>query len=156
VSDSALDPFDDTVASKAWDSSLMRRLLVFARPHWSLFAGSFLVLGVLFVLDVAGPWMWRHTLKGPVAAASAAREANPAADVSVFTHQFLWWIAAYVGVVALSVFFRYLEVAQLNRTGQVVIADLREQVFRHIQRLDLSFFDKRPTGQLVTRVTSDV
>jgi len=150
------DPFDDTVATKAWDHSLAKRLLRFARPHWGLFAGSFLVLAALFALDVLGPWMWRHALDGPVAAASAARAADPAADVSAHTRELWIWIGAYLGVVLLSVLFRYLEVSQLNRTGQVVIADLREQLFRHMQRLDVSFFDKRPTGQLVTRVTSDV
>ncbi|MFN0007331.1 MAG: ABC transporter ATP-binding protein [Planctomycetota bacterium] len=150
------DPFDDTVATKAWDHSLAKRLLRFARPHWGLFAGSFVVLAALFVLDVLGPWMWRHALDGPVAAASAARAADPAADVSRHTRELWIWIGAYLGVVLLTVLFRYLEVSQLNRTGQVVIADLREQLFRHMQRLDISFFDKRPTGQLVTRVTSDV
>jgi ATP-binding cassette subfamily B protein len=70
--------------------------------------------------------------------------------------QFWWWMGAYVASVLLSIWFRYLEVSQLNRTGQVVISDLRSQLFAHMQSLDLSFFDKRPTGSLVTRVTSDV
>jgi ATP-binding cassette subfamily B protein len=156
VSDANDDPFDDTVATKAWDTSLAKRLLRFARPHWGLFAGSFVVLGLLFALDVLGPWMWRQALDGPVAAASAAREADPGADVSAQLRSLWTWIGAYLAVVLGSIFFRYLEVAQLNKTGQVVIADLREQLFRHMQRLDLSFFDRRPTGQLVTRVTSDV
>jgi ABC-type multidrug transport system fused ATPase/permease subunit len=130
VSGASDDPFDDTVATKAWDSSLAKRLLRFARPHWGLFAGSFVVLGALFALDVLGPWMWRRALDGPVAAASAARAADPAADVSAFVHALWLWIGGYVAVVLLSVFFRYLEIAQLNKTGQVVIADLREQLFR--------------------------
>jgi len=150
------DPLDDLVTSKVWDSGLARRLLRFARPHWGLFAVSFLVLAVLFALDVLGPWMWRHAIDGPVASAAAARAADASADVSSFVHTFWAWVGAYAAVVAISVVFRYLEVAQLNRTGQVVIADLREQLFRHMQRLDLAFFDKRPTGQLVTRVTTDV
>jgi len=76
--------------------------------------------------------------------------------VSPFLREFWWWVGAYFGVVVISIYFRYLEVAQLNKTGQVVIADLRQQLFRHMQSLDLSFFDRRPTGSLVTRVTSDV
>jgi ABC-type multidrug transport system fused ATPase/permease subunit len=68
--------------------------------------------------------------------------------------QFWWWVGAYLASVAFAVWFRYLEVAQLNRTGQVVISDLRKKLFRHMQSLDLSFFDKRPTGSLVTRVRS--
>ncbi len=147
---------DDYVASKAWDSSLMRRLLRFAKPHTGLFVKSFGVLGVLFALDLAGPWVWRHALDGPVASAQAARAIDSAVDVSAQLSQFWMWVGIYLVVVAASIACRYLEVAQLNHTGQVVIADLRAQLFRHMQRLDLSFFDRRPTGALVTRVTSDV
>jgi ATP-binding cassette subfamily B protein len=154
------DPFDEYVVSKAWDSSLMRRLLRFVKPHAGLFVGSFVVLGVLFVLDLLGPWMWKQALDGPVTAAIEARNradaAGTTADVSAYMHQFWWWVGAYLATVLVAVWFRYLEVAQLNRTGQVVISDLRQQLFRHMQSLDLSFFDKRPTGSLVTRVTSDV
>jgi ATP-binding cassette subfamily B protein len=147
---------DDLVASKAWDSSILRRLAQYSRPHLSLFVASFCVLAALFGLDLLGPWIWRHALDGPVLAARNARGSDLGADVSAYVHQFWWWVALYMAVVVLSIFFRYLEVAQLNHTGQAVIADLRSRLFRHMQRLDLSFFDKRPTGALVTRVTSDV
>ena len=150
------DPFDDLVTSKVWDAGIARRLLALARPHWGLFAASFVVLGGLLALDVVGPWMWKHILDGPVSAAAHLRATDPGADVSALVSSFWTWVAAYVGVVVLSIWFHYLEVAQLNKTGQVVIANLREKLFRHLQRLDLAFFDQRPTGQLVTRVTTDV
>ncbi len=41
-------------------------------------------------------------------------------------------------------------------TGQKVMFDLRRQIFRHLQRLHVAFFDKNPVGRLVTRVTTDV
>ena len=47
-------------------------------------------------------------------------------------------------------------IAQLNRTGQAVIADLRVKVFRHMQSLDVAWFDRNPSGSLVTRVTTDI
>ena len=70
--------------------------------------------------------------------------------------EFWWWIGGYCLLVVAQVALRHLEVSQLNRTGQAVIADLREALYGHIQALDLSFHDRRPTGALVTRVTSDV
>jgi len=152
-----LDPHDDDlVSSKAWDNTILMRLARYARPHARLFYGSFGVLAVLFALDMLGPWIWRHALDGPVHEAVEARAQDPAADVSGFVHSFWIWVGAYLGLVVISIYFRYLEVAQLNRTGQVVIADLRTRLFRHMQSLDLAFFDRRPTGALVTRVTSDV
>ena len=152
-----LDPEDDDlVSSKAWDNTILLRLARYAKPHARLFYGSFGVLAVLFALDMLGPWIWRHALDGPVQAAVAARAKDPAADVTSQVHAFWLWVGLYLALVLVSIVFRYFEVAQLNRTGQVVIADLRTRLFRHMQTLDLSFFDRRPTGALVTRVTSDV
>lgn len=150
------DPFDDYVVTKAWDSSLLLRLARYARPHSTHFFWSFAVLAALFGLDVLGPWVWRHALDGPVTDAVRLREIDGGADVSTQLASFWKWIGAYVAIMLASICCRYLEVAQLNRTGQLVIADLRAKLFRHIQSLDLSFFDKRPTGSLVTRVTSDI
>lgn len=154
--DEDIDPHDDVVAGKSWDNRLMLRLVHFARPHAHLFAWSFVVLAGVFALDVLGPWMWRHVLDGPVQAAMDARAADPAADTSGHMRTFWLWIGGYLAMVLASIVLRYFEIAQLNHTGQVVIADLRTKLFRHIQSLDLSFFDGRPTGSLVTRVTSDV
>ena len=145
---------DENVAGKAWDGAVVRRLAGWARPHWRLFAASFGVLVGLFVLDLLGPWMWRHIIDGPVAGALAARKSG--GDAAPAVAAFWWWIGGYAALVAVQVALRYFEVAQLNRTGQAVIADLREALYRHIQALDLSFHDRRPTGALVTRVTSDV
>lgn len=151
-----LDPHDDFVAGKSWDNHLMLRLVQYARPHAHLFAWSFVVLAGVFALDVLGPWMWRHVLDGPVQAAIDARAIDPGADTSMYMGTFWKWIGGYLALVLGSIALRYFEIAQLNHTGQVVIADLRTKLFRHIQSLDLSFFDGRPTGSLVTRVTSDV
>lgn len=145
---------DENVVGKAWDGVVVRRLSGWARPHWRLFAASFAVLLGLFALDLLGPWMWRHILDGPVAEAVAARGAG--GDSTIHVREFWWWIGGYGLLVVAQVALRHLEVSQLNRTGQAVIADLREALYGHIQALDLSFHDRRPTGALVTRVTSDV
>ncbi|MCA8979499.1 MAG: ABC transporter ATP-binding protein, partial [Planctomycetes bacterium] len=63
---------------------------------------------------------------------------------------------AYAGCVVVKTLLSYLEVATLGRTGQLVVHDLRRDVFRHLVRLDVNWFDGRPTGSLVTRVTTDV
>jgi len=145
---------DENVVGKAWDGVVVRRLSGWARPHWRLFAASFTVLLGLFALDLLGPWMWRHILDGPVAEAVAARGAS--GDSTIHVREFWWWLGGYGLLVVVQVALRHLEVSQLNRTGQAVIADLREALYGHIQALDLSFHDRRPTGALVTRVTSDV
>jgi len=141
---------DELVASKVWDHSLFRRLLVYVRPHKRLFVQSFAVLSALFLAELAGTWIWRHALDGPVMAAQTA------ADKAPLLRALYLWVGAYVALLAGMTVLRYHETALLNRTGQAVVHDLRNRVFRHIQRLDLRFFDGRPTGALVTRVTSDI
>jgi ATP-binding cassette subfamily B protein len=132
----------DEVATKAWDHSLFRRLLAYARPHKRLFLESSLVMLLLFACELGGTWVWRGALDGPVEAGERGA--------------LLGWIGLYVGIIAVTTVLRYFEVSTLNKTGQAVIHDLRSGLFRHIQSLDLAFFDRRPTGALVTRVTSDV
>jgi ABC-type multidrug transport system fused ATPase/permease subunit len=150
------DPLDELVATKGWDTSLVWRLLREVRAHKLLFAKSFGVLAILFALELLGPWLLRGAIDGPVQSALAARAVDASVDVAALSASLWWWALAYVGVAVVSITFRYLEVASLNRTGQVAVADIRTKLFGHMQRLDLSYFDRTPTGSLVTRVTNDV
>jgi ATP-binding cassette subfamily B protein len=151
VSRFAPEQDDELVATKAWDSRLLWRLLFWARPHARQFSLSLLVLAALFAVQLAGPWLWRQALDGPVREVAE----GGAARAQGLAHLYRL-VAAFAGLVVLQGLLSYFEVAQLARTGQLVIHDLRAQLFAHIQRLDLAFFDGRPTGSLVTRVTSDV
>tara|TARA_R110002126_G_scaffold105905_9_gene240582 strand:+ start:27647 stop:29455 length:1809 start_codon:yes stop_codon:yes gene_type:complete len=144
---------DEVVAHRAWDGSLFKRLLGFARPHVGLFARCFGVLGTLFALELASAWIWKRAIDGPATAAQLAPEGS---DLTPYQNEMLTWIGVFLGLVVLKLIMRYFEVATVTRTGQAVIHDLRTTLFRHMQRLDLAFFDRRPTGALVTRVTSDV
>src|SRR5262245_45186953 len=148
----------DEVATKAWDSAVVSRLWRFAHPHRSLFALSFLVLACLFFPELAAPWLLKHAIDGPIADALAARRATEGGefDAQPYLHTLFLLGLAYVAVVLLAAVFRVLEENQLTRTGQAVVNDLRTFLFEHIQRLDLAWFDRHPTGSLVTRVSNDV
>ena len=141
---------DELVATKAWDTSLFKRLLGYARPHAKLFLASFGVLLLIFGGEVLGTEIWRRTIDGPVT------EAATATDKAPFVREMVLLVGAYLGLIAFMVVLRYFETSMLIRTGQAVVHDLRASVFRHIQGLDLGFFDSRPTGALVTRVTTDI
>ena len=149
MSVSEVDP-NELVATKAWDSSLFRRLLEFIRPHRRLFLASFGVLLCLFAGELFGTWIWRGAIDGPVAEAAGAEDRSP------YVRELLGWVGLYLGLVVFMTGLRYLETSVLTRTGQAVVHDLRARVFRHLQHLDLGFFDRRPTGALVTRVTTDI
>lgn len=152
----AKDHLDELIATKGWDSSLVGRLVREVRKHKWLFAGSFGVLTVLFGLELLGPWLLRGAIDGPVHGAIAARSSGASVDADHLRQSLWWWALAYAGVAAISTAFRYQEISFLNRTGQAAITDFRAKLFAHLQRLDLAYFDRVPTGSLVTRVTSDV
>ncbi|MEW6427168.1 MAG: lipid A export permease/ATP-binding protein MsbA [Thermodesulfobacteriota bacterium] len=63
--------------------------------------------------------------------------------------------AALIGVFVCKGVFHYLYTSFLDTTGQMVVRDLRERIFRHIHALPLSFFHHTPTGELISRVVND-
>jgi len=144
---------DELVATKAWDHSLFRRLIHFARPHRRLVAISFGVLATLFAFELLGTWIWKNAIDGTV---SVTQTAGQEIDRAPYVRTLLYWMAGYLGIIVAMMVLRYHETATLTRMGQAIIHDLRTQLFGHMQRLDLRFFDKQPTGSLVTRVTTDV
>ena len=62
----------------------------------------------------------------------------------------------YVGLIVFSFLLDYLQTYFMQWAGQMVMFDLRKQIFRHLQHMHIGFYDKNPVGRLVTRVTSDV
>ena len=64
--------------------------------------------------------------------------------------------AMYVGLLLVSFVLEFLQTYFMQWTGQKVMFDLRSQIFRHLQRMHVGFFDNNPVGRLVTRVTTDV
>ena len=62
----------------------------------------------------------------------------------------------YIGLLLFSFLLEFTQTYIMQWAGQKVMFDLRSQIFRHLQRLHISFYDKNPVGRLVTRVTSDV
>ena len=165
---------ENVVATKAWDWAVLRRLMGYARPHFKKFVVSFSVLIALFGVQLAGPFMLKSAIDGPVTEAEQARkeareeseriglQADATSDAEVsfdpapFLHELGFWAGGYLALVLIGAVLRYYEVAQLARTGQHVIHDLRSKLFGHVEQLELAFFDKHPTGALVTRVTSDI
>src|SRR5207237_9897163 len=64
--------------------------------------------------------------------------------------------AVYVGLILFSFLLEYLQTYFMQWAGQMVMFDLRSEIFRHLQSMHIGFYDKNPVGRLVTRVTSDV
>jgi len=132
----------DDLAPDPIDRRLIGRLLAYLKPHGLLVAGSVTLLLIHAGLAVIGPALTQRALDRAV----------PAGDTEALTRY------ALIFVVALAVTFvvDYAQIILTTTIGQRVMLDLRTEIFRHLQRLSVPYFDRHPVGRLMTRVTSDV
>ncbi|MBK9388163.1 MAG: ABC transporter ATP-binding protein [Planctomycetes bacterium] len=133
------------------DRALLRRLLAYATPHRRLFATSVVVLFLGFGVELIGPTIVQLAIDGPIAGYLAGT-----LDFVDARAGLLLWIGTYLVALVLIAWVRYGEVTLMAATGQAVVLDIRRALFRHLQALSPSFYDKNPVGRLVTRVTGDV
>ncbi len=131
----------ETVAGKAYDVELARRLWRFIRPHRRLFFLSALLLPVHQVFNLVQPLLLK-----------AGFDAVAAGDgVTLLTTGVLFG-AALLAEAAAFFFQYYLSMLVAQRC----LADLRVEIFSHVQRLPMSYFDRNPVGRVMTRMTTDV
>jgi len=127
---------------QGYDSALLRRLLRYLRPYRGLTA-----LAVLLLLAGAG-----LALVGPVLTQRALDVAIPRHDIGLLSTL----AAVYLAALLVEFVIEYGQTFLTAYVGQRVMYDLRMQIFEHLQRLSISYFDRNPVGRLMTRVTSDV
>jgi ATP-binding cassette subfamily B protein len=148
------------------DTNLLRRLLVYLWPYkrYVIFALVLTMLGGPLV--VAGPPLVKaavdlyllpdpsHPPEGYTLVIKQAAEmfgfgGRPSSGVAFIA---LALLAANLA----ALFVLYAESFLLQRMGQRIMFDLRNEIFAHLQRLPLQFYDRNPVGRLMTRLTSDV
>ena len=148
---------DDDVIGKAYDSRLMRRLLVYLKPY-KLQVGISLV-AILFtaLADVLGPYLTKVAVDLYMTRSAATNNSFWTRHLSPNPMTGITQIAGiYFGSLIFIYVLAFIQTYLMQWTGQKVMYDLRSQIFRHIQRMHVAFFDRNPTGRLVTRVTYDV
>jgi ATP-binding cassette subfamily B protein len=133
---------EDDVVGKVYDSRLMRRLSVYVRPYGWLVAAA---LGCLMLDGLV-------QLVGPVMTQRVIDVALPGHDYALVKQCAL----LFAGSLLVGFVCQYGETILTSLLGQRVMRDLRRDIFGHVQRLPVVFFDRNPVGRLVTRVTSDV
>src|SRR5580658_8789222 len=147
---------EEEVLGKAYDSRLMRRLLAYLRPYRRVVVLALVAIFFYGLLQAVPPYLLKVEVD---------RYLDPThqAHLPAFLAHFLSPVPA-VGIlqIALALFLPsviltfLLEFGQdfaMQFVGQKVMYDLRKEIFAHLQRLELSFYDRNPVGRLVTRVT---
>ncbi len=145
------DHHEEEALGKAYDARLARRLLHYLRPYKGqvLFALA-LTLGVA-PLEAVGPYLFKIAVDSYLVPATRGAIGYSAAYRGIE-----WVTAIFLATLVASFALQYLQVRVMQRVGQETMYDLRKEIFAHLQRLPMSFYDRSPVGRLLTRVTSDV
>ena len=147
---------EEEVLGKAYDSRLMKRLLTYMRPYRWRGTVAVVAIALKAIADVIGPLM---TLLAMDKYLAPTHEPFPLLD-RWLSQKPLTGIAQvgglYVALILFSFLLEYLQTYLMQWAGQMVMFDLRSEIFRHLQRMHIGFYDKNPVGRLVTRVTTDV
>jgi ATP-binding cassette subfamily B protein len=133
---------EEDVQIREYDWKLMKRLLVYLRPYRSAVA-----VGVLLMLGTAA-----LQILTPYLVKVAVDKYITLHDLRGLNHISLLYLLILIAAMLL----QYGQVYILQMTGQRIMVDMRMQIFTHLQRLELNFFQKHPVGRLMTRVTNDV
>src|SRR6516162_6842388 len=147
---------EEDVLGKAYDSRLMKRLLGYLRPYRLQVLIALVAIILKAVVDVLGPYLTKVAIDKYLASRSEAHSLRDG-FLSPRPMTGIAQIAAlYFALLLLSFLFEFTQMYIMQWAGQKVMFDLRAEIFRHLQRLHIAFYDRNPVGRLVTRVTSDV
>jgi ATP-binding cassette, subfamily B, multidrug efflux pump len=148
---------EEDVVGKAYDGRLMRRLLTYLRPYKLPSAISIIAIVVKAVSDVFGPYLVKVAVDRYMTSAPPEHLSRLAHWLSPSPAKGISQLAMlYLGSLVLSYAMEGVQTYLMQWTGQKVMFDLRSQIFRHLQRMHIGFFDRNPVGRIVTRLTSDV
>jgi ATP-binding cassette subfamily B multidrug efflux pump len=133
---------EDEVLGKAYDARLMRRLLTYLRPYKRQVAIALGAIVAFSMLELAPPYLVKLIIDRYI----------PASDLEGVALVAVLYLAAQAG----SFLLEFLQTWTLQMLGQRIMFDIRMELYSHLQKLDLRFYDRNPVGRLMTRVTSDV
>jgi ATP-binding cassette, subfamily B, multidrug efflux pump len=151
---------------KGHDWQLTARLVRYLYPYkWSIFLSSALTI-LNAPLATVGPLL----TKAAIDLYLAPDPSRPLAGYVVWVKNGADWAgmggSRHQGLAFMAILFllsnlaqsatQYLQVVITENAGQKAIHDLREALFRHLQKIPIAFYDRNPVGKLMTRLTSDV
>jgi len=151
----------DEVSGKVYDSQLMQRLAGYLRPYKWQATVSVIAVVLKAASDVVGPYLVKvgldRYLTSHATLNSTAGTNWLGRRLSSDPYTGLAQLAGiYLAALIFAYGFEFTQTYLMQWTGQKVMFDLRREIFRHMQRMHIGFFDNHAVGKLVTRLTSDV
>jgi ATP-binding cassette, subfamily B, multidrug efflux pump len=147
---------EEEVLGKAYDSRLMRRLVGYLTPYRLTVCLAAVAMILHSLLQVVGPFLTKIAVDRYL----VRTDSQPTFLDPFFSSDRIVGLAQVAALYLLTLVLLFaLDCAQtyyMQMVGQRAMFDLRMQMFDHLHRLQIQFFDRNPVGRLVTRVTSDV
>jgi ATP-binding cassette subfamily B protein len=148
---------DDVEAQGAiYDRRLAGRLLQFLKPYKKEITLSIILLGIISLLEAVGPYLTKIAIDNYVKPAAGGGNHVIGGLGIEGTRGLLIIAGAYIGILAIGFVLRYVQSYTMAMVGQRAMQDLRLTIFRHLETMSPSYFDTRPVGRILTRVTQDV
>ena len=142
---------EEEALGKAYDSRLMKRLLEYLRPYrWRVILALALV-AIVTPLELAPPILFQRVIDRFLVPG-----AGGAIPMITAWHGVILISVVYLAVLIFDFLAQYTQIRIMQRVGQQTMYDMRTQIFGHLQRLPMGYFDRNPVGRLMTRVTTDV
>lgn len=123
------------------DSEIMRRLFVYSKPYRK----DFLIAGIIMLVSIA------YDIISPIIVGEIEERIKGDFELSYLFSA----VAVYAGILIVSLICTYIQAVLLQKTGQKILSNLRENIFAHIEKLSHEQLNAIPVGKLVTRVTND-
>jgi len=152
--------------SKAFDPHLARRLLRYLKPYRARATFSVFLVILSSMMEIAGPAIVAVAIDLYVKPMQGSHAAGASQRIGAWLVAHGWALDPISGInLAAAIYFivlfggfavLYTQMVLMNLMGQYIMYDLRKQIFGHLQKLDIQFFDRNPVGRLMTRVTTDV
>ncbi len=133
---------EEEILGKAYDARLMGRILRYLRPYWKPLTIAFTFLMLHTGSQLLGPYITKVAIDRYIATD----------DIAGLDFMAL----AFLGNVFLGFLFVFGQTYTTEYTGQRAMHDLRLEIFSHLQKQDMAYFDRNPIGRLMTRTVNDV
>ena len=149
---------DEELIGKVYDSTLMRRLWPYLRPHWRFVSAAIALIPVRVVLEMIPGSLFGAALnhlagvdRFPGVPVFRVLAEPPAGFPAI-----AWLALMFLIIAALGAAVEFARGVSMAVMGQRAMLELRRSLFTHVQRLPLRFFDRYPVGRLVTRLGNDI
>jgi ATP-binding cassette, subfamily B, multidrug efflux pump len=134
--------YEKELSGRPIDKKTASRLMGFIKPYRHLLALTIFLLLLTAALQITGPFLIKLSIDNYI---------TPGISEGL-----LYMVVLYGLIILFEFVIRYFQGYYTEYLGQKIMYDMRMDIFKHIQKLPMSYFDKNPVGRTMTRVTTDV